>query len=59
MDNKLKTGKRDDSKININESYEVQYWTQKLNVTKEQLRDAVQSVGVQVKNVEEFLRNKK
>lgn len=34
MDDKSKKGKGDDSRININESYELQYWSEKLNISR-------------------------
>lgn len=35
----------------MNEDYEVRYWTQKWNVSREELADAVRSAGVMVKDV--------
>lgn len=58
MDNKLKTGKADDARININESYELQYWSEKFNVTREQLRDAVEKAGPAVEDVRKHLSKK-
>jgi hypothetical protein len=59
MDDKSKTGKRDDSRINVNESYELQYWSEKFNVTTDQLKQAVQAVGTQATAVAEYLSSKK
>ncbi|HSD06228.1 DUF3606 domain-containing protein [Flavobacterium sp.] len=58
MDNKSKTGKSDDSRINVNESYELQYWSEKLNVSRDQLRNAVQAVGPDVNEVTQYLKQK-
>jgi predicted nucleotidyltransferase len=58
MDNKTKTGKADDSRINVNESYELQYWSQKLNVTREKLKEAVEAVGPSAEKVTEYLKRK-
>ena len=44
-DDKKQTGSPDRDRINMNEDYEVQYWTQALGVTREQLREAVDAVG--------------
>ena len=44
-------GAQDRSRININESHEVQYWTQKLGVDEAELRIAVASVGVSAEEV--------
>ncbi|WP_316807821.1 DUF3606 domain-containing protein [Pedobacter agri] len=56
MDDKTKTGGADRSKININESYEVDYWANKFGVSKDKLKAAVQTVGTSVAEVEEFLK---
>ena len=58
MDNKSKTGKSDDSRINVNESYELQYWSEKLNLSREELRNAVKAVGSDVKEVSQYLKQK-
>jgi len=55
MDSKSKTGKADDSRINVNEDYELQYWSEKLNVTKEKLKEAVADVGTSVEAVKKYL----
>ena len=44
-------GAADRSRINMQEDYEVRYWTEKWSVTREQLADAVRAVGVMVKDV--------
>jgi len=56
MDNKTNTGKADESRININESYELQYWSEKLNVSRDQLREAVEAVGPSAEKVTEYLK---
>ena len=58
MDDKTKTGKADDSQININESYEVQYWSEKLNVPEEVLKNAVRAAGTSVEDFTENLEQK-
>ena len=55
MDDKTKTVKGDDSRINVNEAYEVQYWSEKFNVSAERLREAVKEVGTQVTDVQKYL----
>ncbi len=57
MDDKSKTGKRDDSRINVNETYELQYWSQKMGVTKEALKNAVKAAGTSVAEVEKYLKS--
>ncbi|MEN5040505.1 DUF3606 domain-containing protein [Stenotrophomonas sp. TWI1149] len=44
-DDKKKTGSPDRDRINVNEDYEVQYWTKTLDITAAQLREAVKAVG--------------
>jgi hypothetical protein len=41
-------GAQDRSRINVNETHEVRYWTQKWGVSEEQLAAAVKKVGVSV-----------
>jgi Protein of unknown function (DUF3606) len=38
-------GSHDRQRINIHERYEVEYWTSKWNVSREQLTEAVEKVG--------------
>lgn len=45
----------DPTKINVNQSWEMNYWTKKLGVTEQQLRTAVSAVGPLVKNVKSYL----
>jgi uncharacterized protein DUF3606 len=45
MDNLTKRDQRDRSKINMQENFEVKYWTRELGVTREQLQKAVDKVG--------------
>ena len=44
-------GAQDRSRVNIHEDYEVQYWTKKWGVSKEQLAEAVQKAGVSAEAV--------
>ena len=46
---------QDPTKINIHESWEVDYWTKKWNITREQLINAVKRVGVMTKDVARYL----
>jgi hypothetical protein len=57
MDDKTKTGKADDSRVNINESYELQYWSEKLNVSRDRLKEAVAAVGSRIDDVKKYLNN--
>jgi hypothetical protein len=46
----------DAQRVNMGEDYEVRYWTAKWHVTAEQLRAAVDKVGVMADDVERELR---
>lgn len=56
MDDKLKTGGADRARININEAYELDYWSEKFGVSKDKLKAAVQIVGTSAAVVEEYLK---
>ncbi|MGY3391540.1 hypothetical protein ACVWW6_004131 [Bradyrhizobium sp. USDA 3311] len=45
MDNLTKREQPDRSKINMDEAFEVKYWTHALGVSKEELQRAVDKVG--------------
>lgn len=55
MDDKTKTGAPDSKLINVNENYEVEYWTKELGVSKEELKEAVRAVGSSAAAVREHL----
>ena len=44
------------SRISLSEPYEVQFWSDKFNVSKERLSEAVRKVGNSVSAVEKELR---
>jgi hypothetical protein len=54
-DNKEDRGPADRSRININEDYEVQYWTDKFGVTPDELKKAVEKVGPMAADVKNEL----
>jgi hypothetical protein len=54
-DNKSKRGPADRTRINVHESYEVEYWTKELGCTKQQAIDCVKNVGVMVSDVRRCL----
>ena len=56
MDNKNRKGPQDSARINVNEDYELQYWTTKFNVSAERLKEAVSQVGVSAMAVEKHLK---
>jgi hypothetical protein len=57
-DDKSKRAPQDAGRVNINEEYEVQYWTKKFGVTAERLRAAVAKVGVSAGAVEQELNRR-
>jgi Protein of unknown function (DUF3606) len=54
-DNLDKTGRTDDARINLDQDHELAYWSEKLGVSRQQLREAVQAAGPMVKNVQKHL----
>ena len=58
-DDKSQKAPQDASRININEDYELRYWTKKFGVTPERLKSAVSKVGVSASAVEAELRHSK
>jgi hypothetical protein len=54
-DNLQNRGQQDRSRINLHESWEVQYWTKELGVSKEELEKAVKNAGNSVNAVRQHL----
>lgn len=54
-DNLNNRGPQDRSRISLSEKWEVQYWTKELNVTEEQLQQAVEQAGNSVNAVRQHL----
>jgi hypothetical protein len=54
-DDLKQTGKPDDSRINVDQEHEVGYWSEKLGVSREQLKKAVQAAGPLVRDVQRHL----
>lgn len=46
---------QDSSRISLSELWEVKYWCEILEVSEDELRNAVQSVGTSVRKVREYL----
>ena len=55
MDSKQNVGSPDRDRINVNEEYELQYWSEKFNVSRDRLKEAVAAAGTSVKAVQEYL----
>ena len=54
-DDRSKMGQQDRSRIDVNEDYELRYWTKELGVTPEELKSAVEKAGLSVKAIRERL----
>jgi hypothetical protein len=54
-DDKTERGPADATRINVNEAYEMRYWTRALGVTEQKLRSAVAAAGVMAKDVRRYL----
>jgi len=57
-DNRQISGSPDSQKINVNQDYEIRYWTKELHVSAETLRRAVAVAGTSVDAVKKFLRTR-
>ena len=56
MDNKNLRGPQDSARVNVNENYELRYWSEKFHVSAERLMEAVREVGVSAVAVEKYLK---
>ncbi len=54
-DNKNLKNQQDSLRINVNEDYEVQYWSKKFGVSKDQLVATIRRVGVMAEDVKRAL----
>jgi hypothetical protein len=58
-DDKSKTGSPDRDRINTSEEYEVRYWSEKFNISADELKEAVRNSGSSsATTVEENLKNR-
>ena len=48
-------GPRDRARVNVHETWELEYWSKKWGVTHQQLRAAVSAVGVMSADVARYL----
>ncbi|RWY52285.1 DUF3606 domain-containing protein [Mucilaginibacter gilvus] len=55
MDNKQNVGAPDRDRINVNEDYELQYWSEALCVSRDELRNAVKEAGTSAEKVKAYL----
>lgn len=54
-DNLKERGPQDRTRIDVNEEWELRYWCAKFNCTPDELREAVDAIGVSVSDVELYL----
>jgi len=57
-DNPSIRGEGDRKRINLDQEYEVRYWSEKLGVSADELRQAVKNVGPMADAVEQHLRGR-
>jgi len=57
-DDRTKQGPQDRFRINVNERYELDYWSNKFGVTPVELKRAVEKVGVMAADVERELKSR-
>lgn len=55
-DNLKKRGGQDRQRINVTEDYELEDWSKKFGVSKDQLKEAVEAVGDRAEKVEKYLK---
>lgn len=56
-DNLNNRGPADRTRVNVNEDYEARYWADKWGVSEDELRAAVERVGVMADDVERALKH--
>lgn len=54
-DNPGNIGRQDDERIDVNQDHELTYWSQRLGVSRDELREAVAKAGPLRRNVERQL----
>jgi hypothetical protein len=46
----------DHDRVNMKENYDVEYWTRKLNINRERLKEAVEAVGTSAEEVQKYFK---
>jgi Protein of unknown function (DUF3606) len=54
-DNLQNRGAQDRSRINVNEPWELRYWTKELGLSEDELREAVKAAGTSASAVRQHL----
>jgi hypothetical protein len=57
-ENRNDSGPRDRTNINMNEGFEVRYWSKELGVSLEQLKSIVQKVGTLTSDIRQELASR-
>ncbi len=55
MSDDLTKKPKDATRVNVNEDWELDYWSKKFGVTEEQLKNAVRAVGDSAEAVQRYL----
>jgi hypothetical protein len=55
-DDSNEIGRQDDQRINVDQDHELSYWSEKLGVSRDRLREAAAKAGPVVRNVQRELR---
>ncbi|MDQ3073777.1 MAG: DUF3606 domain-containing protein [Bacteroidota bacterium] len=55
-DNKTLQSTPDNKRINPNEDYEMDYWSQKFNVSRQELKHVIDQVGTSAERVESQIK---
>jgi hypothetical protein len=55
MNQKLRSEQQGSDKINLHERWEIQYWTERMGITDDQLREAVRLAGPTEREVRSYL----
>ena len=58
-DNTQRRGPEDPTKININQSWEIGYWSEQLRISESELRNAVRHAGPLIANVQRWLKQQR
>ena len=58
-DDVKKSGPADATRVNVNETWEVDYWCKEFRCTEAELKEAVDTVGVLAKDVGIFIASNK
>jgi hypothetical protein len=59
VDDLTNRGPRDRNRVDVNEDWELRYWTKKFGCTSTELRNAVQAVGLMADKVEAYVKQQK